>query len=94
MSAEASPNTADIVERLLAPIDPDADPRRYPRNPDGLEAAAIITELREAVRISAQAFRTLEEVAVANLEHDKARNFIKLGNRCRAALKDHRKAQA
>lgn len=43
-------------------------------------------ELMEAVRISAQAFRTLEEVAVANLEHDKARNFIKLGDKCRDTL--------
>lgn len=45
-----------------------------------------IAVLEEACRISAQAFRTLEEVAVANLEHDKARNFIKLGDICRAAL--------
>jgi hypothetical protein len=43
-------------------------------------------ELREACRVAAQAFRTLEEVAVAHFEHDKARNFIKLGDMCRVAL--------
>lgn len=62
-------------------------------NPDGPEAADLLEECERALDTSARAFRLLEEVAVAQLEHDKARNFIKLGDKCRALLAKLRSSQ-
>lgn len=90
----SSEGDKSLVERLTTMYSHRGDgiPTQYV-NPDGPEAAERILSLAaevamkdDALRIAAQAFRTLEEVAVAQLEHDKARNFIWLGDKCRAAL--------
>jgi hypothetical protein len=57
----------------------------------GVAASDRAEKMREALRVSAQAFRLLEETAIAQNEPDKARNFIELGDRCRAALQGESK---
>lgn len=92
-----SPNTADIVERLCSTCEVSAygdriliasvdDGLAY-RNPDGPEAAAIITKLQEALIALNEHWNGVGDYD--NSPDDEARLQAKID----AALKDHRKAQ-
>jgi len=72
MTPPSDTDVRELIERLRGPVDPDADPRRYPRNPDGHEAATALESLLQDRARMEERVREIAKLKLSPAKRDDA----------------------